>query len=48
MSAATEETSTNVPWPESPETGEVLARVDALGPAWRERARALDLSLIHI
>ena len=35
MSIATEETSTTVPWPESPETAEVLARVDALGPVWR-------------
>jgi len=42
MSTATEEKSTTDPWPESPETGEVLARVDALGPVWRERARALD------
>ena len=42
MRTTTEETSTTVPWRESPETTEVLARVDALGPVWRERARSLD------
>ena len=42
MSTTTEETSTAVPWSESPEIAEVLARVDALGPVWRERARSLD------
>ncbi|MEC9426566.1 MAG: hypothetical protein VYC25_05005, partial [Actinomycetota bacterium] len=42
MSTATEETSASVPWPEPPETDEVLAQVDALGPVWRERARSLD------
>ena len=35
-------TEATVPWPELPEVDEVLARVDALGPGWRERARALD------
>ena len=41
MTTLTED-ATAVPWPESPDADEVLARVDALGPAWRERARALD------
>jgi len=36
------EAATTVPWPEPPTTAEVLARVDALGPGWRERQRALD------
>jgi len=38
----TASTTRFVPWPEVPKTVEVLARIDALGPGWRERARALD------
>ena len=34
--------STNVPWTEPPTTEEILARIDELGPGWRERRRALD------
>ena len=29
-------------WTEVPEVAEVLSRIDALGPRWRERARKLD------
>ena len=46
MTLAAENTTagntTGVPWPELPDVDEVLARVDALGPGWRDRARALD------
>ena len=34
--------STNVPWTEPPTAEEILARIDELGPGWRERRRALD------
>ena len=34
--------STSVHWPEPPTAGEILARIDKLGPGWRERRRALD------
>ena len=33
--------STNVPWTEPPTAEEILARIDELGPGWRERRRAL-------
>ncbi len=38
----TASTTRSAPWPEPPETAEVLSRIDALGPGWRERSRALD------
>ena len=41
MSVSTEEKTTAL-WPETPDTAEILSRIDALGPGWRERARALD------
>ncbi len=34
--------STSVPWTEPPAAEEILARIDELGPGWRERRRALD------
>ena len=33
---------TSVPWTEPPTAREILARIDELGPGWRERRRALD------
>jgi len=34
--------SSSVHWPEPPTAGEILARIDELGPGWRERRRVLD------
>ena len=33
---------TSVPWTEPPTARDILARIDELGPGWRERRRALD------